>query len=86
MQVMGETAVEHGFEGYLPELFEPEKNIQIGCKVLSENLKHYRGDYRKALSAYNAGRNWVDQHGATAYADKVIARIESKEIEKLITL
>jgi soluble lytic murein transglycosylase-like protein len=86
VQVMGQTARESGFEGYLPELFHPDTNIKLGCIILGKLLKYYQGNYKKALSAYNAGKGWVDRNGATAYADKVLARVESNEIKKVITV
>jgi soluble lytic murein transglycosylase-like protein len=84
MQIMGQTAVENGFKGFLPQLFEPEINIELGCKVLARALKVFDGDYRKALSAYNSGVGFVQRNGATIYADKVIARVTNNEVDKIL--
>lgn len=37
------------------EIMEPAKNLNCGAKVLSHQLRRYKGDVDKALSAYNAG-------------------------------
>ena len=86
MQIMGQVARENKFTGYLPELFLPEINIPLGCKILGQNLRTFKGDYRKAISAYNSGVGFVRNNGSTAYADKVLARIESNEICRLLTI
>jgi len=37
------------------ELFEPELNLDLGCRYLRQLIDRYRGDLVLALMAYNAG-------------------------------
>jgi soluble lytic murein transglycosylase-like protein len=57
MQVMGETAREHGYAGHLPALCVPATGIAIGCRVLASKLAAARGDVESALLAWNGGAN-----------------------------
>jgi soluble lytic murein transglycosylase-like protein len=43
--------------------FDPNENISAGVHLLKNLLNEYNGDYRKALSAYNAGRRAVNESG-----------------------
>jgi len=54
-QVQPRTARDMGFKGHHSELTNPDTNLEYGAKYLRRQLKRYKGDYRKALSAYNAG-------------------------------
>ncbi|MCP4132307.1 MAG: lytic transglycosylase domain-containing protein [bacterium] len=42
--------------------FVPEENIKGGVTLMKELLETYKGDYKKALAAYNAGKKAVDRH------------------------
>jgi soluble lytic murein transglycosylase-like protein len=84
MQIMGQTARENGFSGFLPELFDTKTNINLGCKILSDNLKMFDGDLKKALSAYNSGAGFVRRNGATLYADKVLAHVNNGNYKKVL--
>lgn len=90
-QVMYPTAVEHGFDGQPWDLFDPRRNLEIGCAVLSKlfawaNLR-YRGMEtgraaivrRSALAAYNGGKEGNNPTASlrnAPYADAVLARFE----------
>ena len=74
MQVMGTVAREHGFEGWFPELCDPNKGIFYGCAHLDSKLSKYR-KMDDAIAAYNAGspikkvdETYVNQY----YVDKVM--------------
>lgn len=55
-QVMLQTAVEHGFTyAYPGELFDPERNLEVACKILSKMRDRAGGDMYKALLFYNGG-------------------------------
>ncbi|MBN2158349.1 MAG: lytic transglycosylase domain-containing protein [Spirochaetes bacterium] len=43
--------------------FNPGENISAGVTMLKDLLVEYDGDYKKALSAYNAGRRAVNESG-----------------------
>jgi len=43
------------------ELFQPEINVELGCRYLVWLLKLYDGDIRLALMAYNAGPTRVQR-------------------------
>jgi len=66
MQVMGQTAREHGFLGrWLTQLCDPPIGIDMGCRVLKDKIKT---DVWHGLQAYNGG-------GDPNYADEVLARM-----------
>ena len=48
-------------EEYDPSrIFEPEYNIELGCRLLSYLIDHYDGNTEYAVAAYNAGNSRVD--------------------------
>ncbi len=59
MQLMPETAMGLGIENP----FDPEQNIKGGVTILKDLLDNYKGDYKLALAAYNAGKTTVDRAG-----------------------
>jgi hypothetical protein len=67
MQIMLQTAYENGFNGIFPtELCDPETNLDIGCKIMSKNIKA-TGSIPRALLRYNGG-------GQLEYPAHVLAR------------
>ncbi len=70
MQVMGQVAREHGFEGaFLAELCDPAIGLEVGCRVLAAKLAAADGNVTKALLLWNGGSN-------AAYPEQVLARAE----------
>lgn len=65
MQLMPDTARELGIEN--PE--NPRENIKGGVKYLGKMIDRY-DDLEKALAAYNAGPQAVDQHGGVPPFDE----------------
>ena len=68
MQVMGQTAREHGYNGFLPSLCDPHVGLVIGCKVLLVKLGMAEGDVAKGLLYWNGGANIL-------YPQQVMARM-----------
>jgi soluble lytic murein transglycosylase-like protein len=68
MQVMLQTAAEAGFQYRYPgELFDPSRNLAIGCAILARHLRATGGDVRQSLLRYNGG-------GDALYPDRVLGR------------
>lgn len=57
MQIMGDTArwIGRVEDPFLTILIDPERNIDVGCRVLSYYLGKENGNYTRALARYNAG-------------------------------
>lgn len=76
MQIMGETAREHGYDKeFLVQLTEPEENIKLGCKILKQLFDRSNGDIDNALFMYNGGRE---------YPAKVLSHVTSGRIAYLM--
>src|ERR1700719_1309233 len=60
MQVMGQVAREHGFDGkFLSALCDPAIAIDTGCRVLSAKISLVGGDIDRGLSLWNGGADPV---------------------------
>lgn len=69
MQVMGQSAREHGFAGkFLSALCDPPAGITAGCSVFTAKMSQASGDIQRALALWNGGAN-------PAYATEVLARL-----------
>ncbi len=74
MQLMPKTASQLGVQN----AFDPQANVEGGTRYLRELLERYDFDLVKALAAYNAGPQRVEQYGGVPpyYETKVyVARI-----------
>jgi soluble lytic murein transglycosylase-like protein len=70
MQVMGQVAREHGFNGkFLVALSDPATGLESGCQVLKSKISDSAGDFTLALERWNGGAN-------LAYAAEVLVRVE----------
>src|SRR6202045_2031868 len=83
MQLMPGTASKLG----VPNAFDPEANIDGGTKYLRELLELYNFDLVKALAAYNAGPQRVEQYGGVppfretrAYVARIVHEYNTKKI------
>jgi len=82
MQLMPGTASKLG----VPDAFDPRDNVEGGTKYLRELLERYNFDLVKALAAYNAGPQRVEQFGGVppyyetrAYVARVVRDFNKKK-------
>ncbi len=82
MQLMPGTATQLG----VPNSFDPEANVDGGTKYLRELLERYDFDLVKALAAYNAGPQRVEQFGGVppyyetrAYVARIVKDFNKKK-------
>src|SRR5580658_1142394 len=82
MQLMPGTASQLG----VPNAFDPEANVDGGARYLRELLERYNFDLVKALAAYNAGPQRVEQFGGVppyhetrAYVARVVKDFNKKK-------
>lgn len=81
MQVMAKAHPKKVKEiGGIPALFNPQKNIHTGARILADYLKMSRGNLRKALLRYNGSH----KNPNSRYADKVLYVYQ--EIKKVANL
>jgi len=83
MQLMPGTASQLG----VPNVFDPQANVEGGTKYLRELLERYNFDLVKALAAYNAGPQRVEQFGGVppyyetrAYVARVVRDFNKKKV------
>jgi hypothetical protein len=83
MQLMPGTASQLG----VPNAFDPAANVEGGTRYLRELLERYNFDVVKALAAYNAGPQRVEQFGGVppyyetrAYVARIVKDFNRKKI------
>jgi Transglycosylase SLT domain len=83
MQLMPETAMKLG----VPNAFDPQANVEGGTRYLRELLERYNFDLVKALAAYNAGPQRVEQFGGVppyhetkAYVARIVRDFNKKKV------
>jgi len=83
MQLMPGTASKLG----VPNVFDPQANVEGGTKYLRELLERYNFDLAKALAAYNAGPERVEHFGGVppfyetrAYVARVVKDFNKKKV------
>src|ERR1700683_290516 len=82
MQLMPKTASELG----VVNAFDPQANVEGGTRYLRELLERYDFDLVKALAAYNAGPQRVEQYGGVppyyetrAYVARIVRDFNKKK-------
>ena len=82
MQLMPGTASQLG----VPNAFDPQANVEGGTKYLRQLLERYNFDLVKALAAYNAGPQRVEQFGGVppyyetrAYVARIVRDFNKKK-------
>jgi hypothetical protein len=83
MQLMPKTASELGVQN----AFDPQANVEGGTRYLRELLERYDFDLVKALAAYNAGPQRVEQYGGVppyyetkAYVARIVRDFNKKKL------
>ena len=83
MQLMPQTASQLGVHN----AFDPQANVEAGTRYLSELLERYDFDLVKALAAYNAGPQRVEQYGGVppyfetkAYIARIVRDFNKKKL------
>jgi soluble lytic murein transglycosylase-like protein len=83
MQLMPQTASELGVHN----AFDPQANVEGGTRYLRELLERYDFDLIKALAAYNAGPQRVEQYGGVppyyetkAYVARIVRDFNKKKV------
>jgi len=83
MQLMPGTASQLG----VPNVFDPQANVDGGTRYLRELLERYNFDLVKALAAYNAGPQRVEKFGGVppyyetrAYVARIVKDFNKKKI------
>jgi soluble lytic murein transglycosylase-like protein len=83
MQLMPKTASQLG----VPNAFDPQSNVQGGTRYLRELLERYNFDLVKALAAYNAGPQRVEQYRGVppyyetrAYVARIVKDFNRKKV------
>ncbi len=83
MQLMPETAAKLGVR----DAFDPGANVEGGTRYLRELLARYNNDLAKALAAYNAGPQRVEQYQGVppyretrAYVSRIIRDYNRKKL------
>ena len=83
MQLMPQTASQLGVQ----DAFDPQANVEGGTRYLRELLERYNFDLVKALAAYNAGPQRVEQYGGVppyyetkAYVARIVRDFNKKKL------
>jgi len=83
MQLMPGTAAQLG----VANAFDPQANVEGGTRYLRELLERYNFDLVKALAAYNAGPQRVEQFGGVppyyetrAYVSRIVKEFNKKKM------
>jgi soluble lytic murein transglycosylase-like protein len=83
MQLMPQTASQLGVQN----TFDPQANVEGGTRYLRELLERYHFDLIKALAAYNAGPERVEQYGGVppyhetkAYVARIVRDYNKKKL------
>ncbi len=83
MQLMPKTASQLGVHN----AFDPQANVEAGTRYLRELLERYNFDLIKALAAYNAGPQRIDQYNGVppyyetkAYVARIVRDFNKKKL------
>lgn len=88
MQLLETTARGLGFTGNAADLYEPEINIPLGTKLLSQLRIRYGDDFRRIYSAYNSGKPdlYLTSTQVRKNVERAVAALEKYAAEAVLTL
>lgn len=76
MQVMPEHVPHCGYQ-HFSELYDEEKNIKCGMRILKEAISNQKGNIIRALKEYNAGAKRIDKTEENRnYPHVVLSKLE----------
>lgn len=82
MQIMGETAREHGFvENNITRLIEDDINVEYGCKYLAYLFKKFVKTMDPSEKTRQVLKGW---NGADEYPDIIFGHLRSEEWKEVI--
>lgn len=81
MQILFKTATGLGYLGSEDGLYDPETNINLGSKLLAENIRRYGENFERVYSAYNSGRPDLYKTSAEvkAHVDRAVSYLRAVE-------
>lgn len=73
---IGLMQVRRGHAKHGEDLYDPETNIDFGCRLLREYTQEFGGDMHKGLSAYLHGPRYVASRGVrrTRYSKRLLGK------------
>jgi len=76
MDAIGLMQVRQGHARHGEDLYDPETNIEFGCRILHEYTQEFGGDLHKGLSAYLHGPIYVASRGVrrTRYSRRLLGK------------
>jgi soluble lytic murein transglycosylase-like protein len=74
MDALGLMQIRRGHAKRGENLYDPETNIEFGCRILREYVNEFNGDMHRGLSAYLHGPIYVASRGvrSTRYSRKLL--------------
>jgi soluble lytic murein transglycosylase-like protein len=71
---MGLMQIRKGHARHGEDLYDPETNLEFGCRILAEYTREFHGDKHKGLSAYLHGPIYVASRGVrrTTYSRRLL--------------
>ena len=81
MQLLLQTATNLGFQGDPSYLFDPAINVNLGTKLLAEDIRRFGENFERVYSAYNSGSATAYLTNATvrAHVDRAVSYLRAVE-------
>jgi soluble lytic murein transglycosylase-like protein len=81
MQVLERTARALGYQGTADGLFDPATSVDLGTKLLAENIQRFGKDFQRVYSAYNSGSAtaYLSNSTVKAHVDRAVSYLRAVE-------